>query len=134
MPITPRVMAESAKIQTVNIPIVTQSAGVDSADIPFFVCPKDITIVNISVLPHATVDEHADGSVILIEKGSTTIASRTYGTDLDYTAATEQALTLVAAQANQVDGSVLTYSITNGAGASNPALTLQMDYFVNESV
>ena len=134
MPITPRVMSESAKIQTVNIPIVAQAAGVDAADIPFFKCPKDITITKIGVIPHATVDEHADGSVILIEKASTTIASRTYGTDLDYTAATYQALTLVAAQANQLEDSVLTYSITNGAAGTSPAMTLQMDYYVNENV
>ena len=125
---------EDAKIKTICIPIVAQAGGVDSADIPFFCAAKDITIVAIGVLPHAAIDEHADGSVILIETGSTAIATRTYGTDLDYTAAEYEALTLVAAEADQVEGSVLTYSITNGAGGSSPAMTLQMDYYVNECI
>lgn len=129
--ITPRNLTESAKIKTLSIPIIAQGAGVDATDIPFFVCPKDITILGISIIPAATIDEHSDGSVILIEKASTTIASRTYGTDLDYTVATKQALTLVAAQADQVEGSVLAYSITNGSAGTSPAMTLQMDYVVN---
>lgn len=129
-------MANSVKTHMVTVIIPAQAAGVDSADIPFFRCPKDITIVEVGILPQATYTGHADGSTVLVEVGSTAIATKTY-TDVvtPPTLGTYGALGAVpAAAANRLEGDVLTYSITNGALATSPLLILQVEYVIDEVV
>lgn len=130
--ITPRNLSDSAKTHTATVIVPANSAGVDVADIPFFRLPKDATIVEVGILPQATYTGHADGSVWLVKAGSTAIATATYtavavpptlGTYAPFGAVTN---------ADQLEGTVLTYSVTNGALAATPLCVLQVEYTINE--
>lgn len=134
--ITPRNMADSAKTHIATIVVPAQAAGVDSADIPAFCAPTDITIVDVGIMAQDTYTGHADGSTWLVESGSTAIATDTYNATEGSTPPTKGVYTSLGAISNAefLEGSVITYSVTNGAGAAIPLCVLQIKYMPNEVV
>lgn len=135
--IKPRNMADSAKTHIVTYQVADLAAAADIADIPIFRCPKDITIVEIGIIPEAN-SAGIDGtntSIWLVEVGSTAIATKTYDATTTFpTKGTYNSLGTIAS-ADRLEGDVLTLSVTNGGTTSDtPAATLQIEYVLNEVV
>ncbi len=132
--ITPRVMAESAKIRTINTAIAALEAGVDITGVPFFICPKDVEIIRAGIIVATKLTGHADKCTIEVKNGTTVIAGDEYKNGDTVNAGTYSELILAASQAKQPQGSILTCSVTNGTGQASPAMVLQVDYIIDEDV
>lgn len=135
--ITPRVLADSAKTH-----IVTCSVGEVEAKtvrIPFMRCPKDITIVEVGVLPDANGTIVSAGGTLTIAKnveGGTDVtiaALTTTGTTNTLAARIYKSLGSIS-NADRLEGDVLTYTFAAGAATTIPALTLQLEYVTNEVI
>lgn len=132
--ITPRNLADSAKTQIITVIVAALTAGSDVADVPICRLPKDVTITEVGIIPQATYTGHADGSAWLVEVGSTAIATKTYNAVTTPPAAGAYESLGAITNADRLEGNVLTYSVTNGAGAASPACVLQIEYIINENV
>lgn len=132
--ITPRNMADSAKTHTTTVVVPLNAVGVDVADIPFFRLPKDATIVEVGIIPQAAYTGNADGSTWLVEVGGNAIATATYTVAAAPPAAGVYASLGAITNAKQLEGAVLSYSVTNGAGAANPTCVLQIEYVIAEVI
>lgn len=136
--ITPRNMTNSSKIHTMQwVMTAALDAGADLANIPIFRCPKNIKIVGAHIIPKATYTGHADGSVWAVKKGTTSIASATFNATAGSTppaasASASLVLSTIEANLKASEGTVLLFSVTNGAGATTPICILQIDYIVDE--
>lgn len=135
--ITPRNLADSAKTQIVTYQVADLAAAADIADIPIFRCPKDITIVEIGIIPEAAAVgiDASNTSIWLVEVGSTTIATKTYDATTVFPAKGVYDSLGTITNADRLEGDVLTLSVTNGGTTSDtPAATLQIEYIINEVV
>ena len=134
--ITPRNLADSAKTHIITALCTACSVGVDIADMPIFRAPKNITIVEVGIIPLATYTGHADGSVWAIEKGSTAIAGDTYNATEGSTPPEVGAYASLGtiSNADLLEGDVVTFSVTNGAGAASPICVVQVEYIIDEDV
>ena len=134
--ITPKNMADSSKTHIVNFMTAALSAGSDVADFPAFRAPKDIEIIEIGIMPTATYTGHADKSTWLFENGSSAIATKEYTATEGHTppsANTYDSMgAITAANKKMSEGDILSYSITNGAGAATPICMVQIEYIVDE--
>jgi len=134
--ITPRNLSESAKTQIVTYQVADLAAAADLADIPIFRCAKDITIVEIGIIPEANSAgiDASNTSIWLVEVGSTAIATKTY--DATTTFPTKGVYNSLGAitSADRLEGDVLTLSVTNGGTtADTPVATLQIEFILNEN-
>ena len=134
--ITPRNLADSAKTHIITTLCTVCAVGVDIADMPIFRAPKNIIIVEAGIIPLAAYTGHADGSAWAIEKGATSIAGKTFNATADSTPPDVGAYASLGAisNANLLEGDVVTFSVTNGAGAASPICVVQVEYIVDEDV
>jgi hypothetical protein len=129
-------MADSAKTHLITYHVADLDAGADIADIPMFRAPKDITLVEIGVIGEANpagIDDD-NTSVWLVEVGTTAIVTKTYDADNAFPNKGIYGSLGALSNADLDEGDVLTLSITNGATANTPAVTVQIEYVINEVV
>ena len=134
--ITPRNLADSAKTHIITTLCIACEAGVDIADMPIFRAPKNIIIVEVGIIPLATYTGHTDGSAWAIEKGATAIAGKTFNATAGSTPPAAGAYASLGAISNAKlsEGDVVTFSVTNGAGAASPSCVVQIEYIIDENV
>lgn len=132
--ITPRNLADSAKTHIALCRIDSVSAGATVSDIPFMRCPKDLTIVEIGVIPDAAGTIVSAGGTLTIETGATSIATMTPTSAASTLAAGTYKSLGTIANANRLEGDVLTFTFASGAATTLPAMTLQTEYIINEVI
>lgn len=136
MTITPRNLADSSKTQIVTYQVADLAADADIADIPVFRAPKDITIVEIGIIPEAAAAGIDAGNTcaVLVEVGATAIATKTYNNTVVFPAKGVYDSLGTISSADRLEGDVVTVSVTNGLTANPPAFTLQIEFILNEVV
>lgn len=136
-----RNVAQSLKKKSYFIPVAALAAGVDAADIPIMRCPFSAELINVNIIPQgddAGIDA-TNNSVWLFEKGSTSLATKTYDNAAEDGVAfpnkgTADGIPLsgTIASLKLAEGDVITYSITNGATAATPASIVEIELIIND--
>ena len=141
-PVTPRVMAQSAKTHIVTVAVPACAAGVDITSQPLFVAPADIVIVAATLVGIAAAVgvDAANTSVWELETRlgavQTSLETETFNNVNTFPAAyTPREVADPGSLGVRVaDGALVCLNVTNGATAATPVCLLQIEYWINEDV
>lgn len=141
MPVTPRVSAESLKTHLVTAKAAACVAGVDLASQPIFVAPYDIVIKKAVIVGMAAAVgiDAGNTSVWVLQTRlagvETALATVTFNNVVLFPAAfTPYSLGVVAIGVKIPQGTLLCFTVTNGATAATPETLVEVEYWINEDV
>ena len=142
MPVTPRVSAESLKTHLVTAKAAACVAGADLASQPIFVAPYDIVIkraIIVGMAAAAGIDA-GNTSVWVLQTRlagvETPLASITFNNVVLFPAAfTPFSIGADLGTGFRVpQGTLLCFTVTNGATAATPETLVVLEYWINEDV
>lgn len=141
-PVTPRVMARSAKTKIATAIAPACLAGVDIASQHIFVAPTDIVIRRATIVGRAAAAgiDAGNTSVWTLQRRlgavETTLASVTFNNVLAFPAAfTPFSLGVELGTGFRIPaGTLLCFTATNGATAATPETLVQVEYWTDEDV